>query len=1221
MGLKKFDGGNDFTSGGKVVFNPVVDAEYTTLQENGQPIKMSAKKFQYDFNGNVTQTIEYDWFNPALVTRDPSSGVPIDVPNEATALRTTTSTYYNPATLPNSTDVYAKRTIATATPLILNALRDTINSSSQTRFSYDNQAWDLAPIIGNLTRISNWDDQSSRWLDTVHAFDSYGNRISTTAPKGVATTGDPNDFVTTFIWDPATRASITAISVNPLNGTGVQTTGFAYDYWTGKLTSQTDINGKVTTTDYTNQLLGTTDPFLRPGLVSSPAVSSVVGGVTHANQHQQTRMLYYDQERQVVTETDLNIGGDRKLKTRASGDQIGRTTLTESNEDGTSNWTISAQTVYFEMGRITLTSNPKRSAPANTDGWTRTTRDTLGRVTEVASFATAAQPPSSSTNANWTGSVNTSYYAEQTTVRDQANKQRRSFTDGLGRLAQVDELQEHPSTSVYATTKYKYDVLDNLRKVEQGAQERFFMYDSLSRLIRARNPEQIVRDAFDLLDLNTNNGQWTLKYTYDDNGNLATRTDARNVTTNYTYDGLNRNIGANYNDGITPVIQRFYDNPTSNTNGKGRLHYSVVYRAEGNLSRENNVYDALGRVTAHRQGFYPGADPWQYHATTYGYDLAGNLTTEGYPSGRTVTTTYDSAGRLSGLTSGTVSLSGMSYEAFGGLKSETYGNGLVHAMAYNSRLQPTEIKLGTSAVSDAIFKLSYFYGTVSDANNPNSSMQAAQNNGNLGRITYSIGGVLQYTQSYQYDVVNRLSYGVEHKSDASQAWRQRFAYSFWGSRGIDLSGTSANVHQGAATLQLGDFSDASNRITRAGYVYDNAGNLKEEPGGKTYSYDGENRLVTATVGGVTSNYWYDADGRRVKKVVGSASTSFVYNAAGLLIAEYTSTAPGIGGIKYVTADHLGSTRLVTSGGSGMVKARYDYLPFGEELGTNIGARTTSLGYSPQVDPLRQKFGSKERDTEIGLDYFLARYHSPVQGRLTSVDPENAGAYPGNPQSWNGYTYALNNPIIYSDPDGLKVVICYQGGCVEISDDEANATLFNKKFQERSQFYVKQGNIYDLQGNIIGTYENICCDSLPGRNSAILHETARQTANPLTWGIVVLNGPSTYVRFTTGRSRIIGPERQLNTRLPQHAERTLEHIERTGTAPSGYRGGRVFRNDGRGGGEVLPRVDSKGNLITYREWDVNPHQPGVNRGAERLVTGSDGSAYYTNDHYNTFIKIK
>lgn len=91
-------------------------------------------------------------------------------------------------------------------------------------------------------------------------------------------------------------------------------------------------------------------------------------------------------------------------------------------------------------------------------------------------------------------------------------------------------------------------------------------------------------------------------------------------------------------------------------------------------------------------------------------------------------------------------------------------------------------------------------------------------------------------------------------------------------------------------------------------------------------------------------------------------------------------------------------------------------------------------------------------------------------------------------------------------------------------------------------------------------------------------------------------------------------------VPLKARQTLQHIEKTGQPPPGFQGGRQFMNDGRGRGQVLPRADARGNPITYREYDVNPYRRGVNRGAERLVRGSDGSAYYTADHYKTFVKI-
>ncbi|TKS57781.1 MAG: RHS repeat-associated core domain-containing protein [Nitrospira sp.] len=159
----------------------------------------------------------------------------------------------------------------------------------------------------------------------------------------------------------------------------------------------------------------------------------------------------------------------------------------------------------------------------------------------------------------------------------------------------------------------------------------------------------------------------------------------------------------------------------------------------------------------------------------------------------------------------------------------------------------------------------------------------------------------------------------------------------------------------------------------------------------------------------------------MKKVVGpvgsAVTTVFVYNAGGQLVAEYTnSTSPpsGGGGTSYLTSDHLSSTRVVTKA-DGTVKARYDYLPFGEELPTD--KRPAGIGYGGS-DGTKQKFTQKERDDESGLDYFLARYYSSAQGRFTSVDPLLASATAVNAQSWNRYSYTINNPLKYVDGSGM-----------------------------------------------------------------------------------------------------------------------------------------------------------------------------------------------------------
>jgi guanyl-specific ribonuclease Sa len=88
-------------------------------------------------------------------------------------------------------------------------------------------------------------------------------------------------------------------------------------------------------------------------------------------------------------------------------------------------------------------------------------------------------------------------------------------------------------------------------------------------------------------------------------------------------------------------------------------------------------------------------------------------------------------------------------------------------------------------------------------------------------------------------------------------------------------------------------------------------------------------------------------------------------------------------------------------------------------------------------------------------------------------------------------------------------------------------------------------------------------------------------------------------------------------IPAHARETLAYIRQHGYAPPGYVGGRVFGNyEG-----LLPRYDTHRKRIEYREWDVRPKAEGRNRGAERLVTGSDGRAWYSADHYRSFLEVK
>jgi RHS repeat-associated protein len=308
--------------------------------------------------------------------------------------------------------------------------------------------------------------------------------------------------------------------------------------------------------------------------------------------------------------------------------------------------------------------------------------------------------------------------------------------------------------------------------------------------------------------------------------------------------------------------------------------------------------------------------------------------------------------------------SGWQYGSHGLLTQMTLGNGLTETTQYNSHLQPTQRSLGS------LWSLTNTYGTTA-------------NNGNVVKQTLTVPSMTTLTMAYSYDALNRLSVAGEYTSD----------------------------HMAPTA-----YDTATNRVSGTGWSYDALGNVTAMPLSKAFSYDAENRLKSQTSTPVME-YSYDGEGHRVKATSGSVSTYYVYDAAGQLAAEYNRTVTGNGRV-YLTADHLGSTRVVTDA-TGAVVERHDYVPFGDELTVSAGnPRFGITGYGSSTSSVTLKFTGKERDIDTGLDYFGARYFSAAQGRFTS--PDALGGEFANPQSLNRYTYVLNNPLRFTDPTGMYV---------------------------------------------------------------------------------------------------------------------------------------------------------------------------------------------------------
>lgn len=101
------------------------------------------------------------------------------------------------------------------------------------------------------------------------------------------------------------------------------------------------------------------------------------------------------------------------------------------------------------------------------------------------------------------------------------------------------------------------------------------------------------------------------------------------------------------------------------------------------------------------------------------------------------------------------------------------------------------------------------------------------------------------------------------------------------------------------------------------------------------------------------------------------------------------------------------------------------------------------------------------------------------------------------------------------------------------------------------------------------------------------------------------------------NNILTPRTAANDQIPQKVYTVLAYVQQQGKPMQGYVGGRRFGNFEH----HLDDKDAQGKRIQYQEWDVNRKQQGKNRGAERLVTGSDGKAWYSKDHYATFAEVK
>ncbi|MGE0452401.1 MAG: RHS repeat-associated core domain-containing protein [Vicinamibacteria bacterium] len=627
--------------------------------------------------------------------------------------------------------------------------------------------------------------------------------------------------------------------------------------------------------------------------------------------------------------------------------------------------------------------------------------------------------------------------------------------DALDRVTKVT----HPDTTYEETV---YNRLDAEKRHDRAGRWSETFYDALRRVVATKDPangsttfewcacgsldalvdakKQRTGWEYDLQGRKTketrpDGAEWV--YAYETTtSRLKTVTDAKNQTTTFAYFNDNRLQAKSYSEG-SPSVTFTYDAnsglPLTAANGVDTL--SWTYDADDRLASEASTKNAS--------------------TVAYAYDGPGNRTSLSLNGTTFSTYGYDVTSRLASITRNSNVFS-FGYDTPSRRTSMLYPNGVSTAYGYDSESRVTSI--AATYNSTPVTSFGYTYDV-------------------LGNRTTKT--TLEGTEGYGYDALSRLT-SADRNFGAPTRWR--WAYDAVGNRtdqqtdnaprasshnvrnqltatdpggkvfirgslneaaSVTIQGKPAtvaadNTYSGTADVTAGTTSvaiqatdpsgnvrtstyDVSASGTGAAFTYDANGNMAQKvEGGDTWAYEWtvENELKRVLKNAVEqASFKYDPSGRRVEKVVGGVTTTYTYDGKNILrqVAGSTTTlfvqGAGIdeplasevsGTLSYYHADALGSIVKVTNQSVSTIHS-YQYDAWG-----NILAGGTLAGPA---------FTGREWDPEIGLYYYRARYYDPSVGRFAAEDPI------GLEGGWNRFGYALSNPVIYTDPDGLRVVNC------------------------------------------------------------------------------------------------------------------------------------------------------------------------------------------------------
>jgi RHS repeat-associated protein len=650
--------------------------------------------------------------------------------------------------------------------------------------------------------------------------------------------------------------------------------------------------------------------------------------------------------------------------------------------------------------------------------------------------------------------------------------------DSDGKVATVDTPDPRVDDGTQLRTVYKHDGLGRLRRVmlpnRSGVE---ITYSGLSKTIRETAPDgsgaarRLVYDEFGRLitvfELYPGEKPARTSYHYDSNNNLAAITDADGNHTQLAHDWLNRRVAVtrggrvwiyrhdlngNLAAKITPVPAgadpvnhtvtysrddldrvkevRFFD--PGNSQSAGPHHQTVTYtydQGRNGLGRLANValgfgeisygYNSRGLTTVETRAFklHDIAQINVSQQVRRAYNAAGQLTQSSWDDGQRWRLDYDTRGLVQTVewydpnAEKWQPAAEYDYSLAGLLRTRRTSYGQLRKYTYDvlGRIATDTI---TAPGHDApIATRSYTYtgsgdlDTVAGASNGHSA-DATYTYDPQHRLTHATGPS-GYTSTFTYTPAGNLHTAQVTSTGPAQDRDVRYKYSV------------ANPQ--AVKRLVNNHTDE----TYARFKYDSAGNMTKRTAltkTMTLKWDGLNRLRRAHTDHGEEIYLYDNAGARML-AVSAAGVRFWfseretdYTLDGVRRRSYLYLSDGASplarvqnGIKIELqyADSLQNLMLALDS-QGKVTANLLYGPYGE-LVKAAGAADH-----------RRQYNGKEYDAATSLHYYGARYLDSLTLRWNSQDPLDYSAANGDlgePQLFNGYTFSLNNPLRYYDPDG------------------------------------------------------------------------------------------------------------------------------------------------------------------------------------------------------------